>query len=289
MDGSRIQQYWSNEIQAMLETYKQFQVLIPADGRDGAAHNGEDGRYVETLIREYLKRFLPKELEVLTGFILRPAVKTGVNDRSRSGEQDTHSSQLDIIIYDSGKYPIFQRFGDNVIVPPEGVIGIISVKKKLRRTHITEEICALKLASKLCHCKNESGPLRGPFLAIISMDSVNIQPPKIFEKLENVYDSQEDYFDNLVGYIGSLKGWTVFKKRPSSSRNCTRAKYIYFNHKDEEKHLGLQFLLTGLLSVYYDKSRTSVSRPGFTAFPSGRPHDRILGDINVRAIREGGE
>ena len=66
MDGKRIQNYWSNEMQAMLDTYKQFQILIPAENRNGAAHNGEDGRYVETLIREYLKRYLPKDLEVLS-------------------------------------------------------------------------------------------------------------------------------------------------------------------------------------------------------------------------------
>ena len=57
MDGKRIQNYWSNEMQAMLDTYKQFQILIPAENRNGAAHNGEDGRYVETLMREYLKRY----------------------------------------------------------------------------------------------------------------------------------------------------------------------------------------------------------------------------------------
>lgn len=61
MDGHRIQQYWSHEMEAMLETYRQFEILIPAKGRKGAAHCGEDGRYVETLIREYLKRYLPKE------------------------------------------------------------------------------------------------------------------------------------------------------------------------------------------------------------------------------------
>ena len=37
MDGKRIQNYWSNEMQAMLDTYKQFQILIPAENRNGAA------------------------------------------------------------------------------------------------------------------------------------------------------------------------------------------------------------------------------------------------------------
>ena len=42
MDGKRIREYWSNEMQALLDTYKQFQVLIPAKNRNGADHNGED-------------------------------------------------------------------------------------------------------------------------------------------------------------------------------------------------------------------------------------------------------
>ena len=49
--------------------------------------------------------------------------------------------------------------------------------------------------------------------------------------------------------------------------------------------MGFQFLLTGILSVYYDKTRNYISRPGFTAFPSHRACDKKLGDIEVRAIR----
>ena len=75
MDGKRIQNYWSNEMQAMLDTYKQFQILIPAENRNGAAHNGEDGRYVETLIREYLKRYLPKDMIVLNILFFRDLEK----------------------------------------------------------------------------------------------------------------------------------------------------------------------------------------------------------------------
>ena len=78
-------------------------------------------------------------MEALTGSILRPAVKTGLKNRSRKNEVDSHSTQLDILIYDSAKYPIFQRFGENVIVPPEGVVGIISVKKNLHENDIVHE------------------------------------------------------------------------------------------------------------------------------------------------------
>lgn len=287
MDGTRVQEYWSNEMQAMLDTYRQFQILIPAKDRNGAAHNGEDGRYVETLIREYLKRYLPKDLEVLTGFILRPAVKTGLNNRSRKDEKDNHSTQLDIIIYDSGKYPIFQRFGENAIVPPEGVIGIISVKKNLREEDIVHEAQALKEASQLCHCVDDHNQhVRGPFLALVSMDSF-VKKEKtteqwIFEKLTTVYSKETDFFDDLVGYVGSFNKWSIFKRRPDTGE---RGEYIFFNHSKEEVHMGFQFLLTGILSVYYDKTRNFISRPGFTAFPSQRDCDKKLGDIEVQTIR----
>ena len=39
MDGKRIQNYLSNEMQAMLDVYKQFQILITAETRHGAANN----------------------------------------------------------------------------------------------------------------------------------------------------------------------------------------------------------------------------------------------------------
>lgn len=45
--------------------------------------------------------------------------------------------------------------------------------------------------------------------------------------------------------------------------------------------MGFQFLLTGILSVYYEKTRNYISRPGFTAFPSHRACDKKLGDIEL--------
>lgn len=144
----------------MFETYRQFEILIPAKGRKGAAHCGEE----------------------LTGFIMRPAVKTGLNNKIRKNEQDDNSTQLDILIYDSAKYPIFQRFGDSVIVPPEGVVGIISVKKKLKDTDIEHEVIALKNVSKLCRCNNdEQEAIRGPFLALVAMESFEKLPSILFD------------------------------------------------------------------------------------------------------------
>lgn len=104
----------------------------------------------------------------------------------------------------------------------------------------------------------------------------------IFENLAEVYSKENDYFDNLLGYIGSLNSWSIFKRRPSTG---DVGEFIYFKHNKEELHMGFQFLLTGILSVYYDKTRNYISRPGFTVFPSCRASDKKLGDIEVASIR----
>ena len=292
MDGKRIQDYWSTEVDALVQTYRQFEMLIPAPNGAGAQHRGEDGRFVEDLIREYLSRYLPKDLEVLTGFILRPAVKTGEKGTERKADVDQHSTQLDIVVFDSGTYPIFQRFGNSVIVPPEGVIAIISVKKHLNDGDVQHECEKLLDAATLCQTLSSNDPndkVRGPYLSLVSVRS-NIDKARtdtldwVFSKMQAAYASKANLtFDKLVGFVGALDEWSIFKRRPTT--NPTSAEYVGFKHQNGESHLGLQFLITGILSVYYDKSRKDMRRPGFTAFPSGRPHDRNLGTIPCSGLR----
>ena len=282
MDGKRVQQFFANEVKSLLDVYKNFETLIPANSGKGAGHRGEDGRFVETLIRSLLSKFLPRELEVLTDFIVRPAVKRDT-DKSRCDENDSHSSQLDIIIYDSAHYPLYMKYENTAIVPPEGVIGIISVKKTLSDQDIENEIAALNNASKLCHDKN----LRGPYLALIAIDSnIHKKDPDTFDWIfgkMNSYYKKDNFlsFDDTIGYIGALENWSIFKRKPDPQKKF-KAEYVVLEHRDNEPHLGLQFMLTGLLSVFYDKTRSDITRPGFTAFPSGREHDRSLGEIDIK-------
>lgn len=253
---------------------------------------GEDGRFVEDLIREYLSRHLPNGLEVLTGFILRPAVKTGETGKERSRELDTHSTQLDIIVFDSGNYPVFQRFGNSAIVPPEGVVCIISVKKHLNDGDVKKECEALFDAATLCQTlksNNKNDKVRGPYLAIISVKS-KIEKIKtdtlswIFNQVRDTYSVKSDVtFDKLIGFIGALDEWSIFKRRPD--KNLTKAEYVGFKHQNGESHLGLQFILTGALSVFYDETRRNLRRPGYTAFPSKRAHDKNLGAIPCTILR----
>ena len=288
MDGKSVRSMFSNEVKTLLDLYQQFAILVPSNKKQGAAHVGEEGRYVESLIRECIAKYLPKGIEVLTGFIMRPSTKIGQNDKNRKNDNDKHSTQLDIIVYDSEHYPIFQKFDSNVIVPPEGVIGIISVKKTLRDPDIKREIEALYDASKLCQNGVGKKRIRGPFLAIVSMNSAINKVEEsnvkwIFDNMATFYKSKTDLlFNDTVGVITSLNEFSIFKTRPGEDGK--HAEYIQFIHKQGEEYLGLELILTGLLSVYYDKTRNNIKRPGFTSFDSARKFDGKVGIINTNGL-----
>ncbi len=293
MDGVRVRGHLSREVNALLATYRQFETLVPAQNQKGAGHPGEDGRFVESLVRACLDKFLPGDLAVSSGFILRPAVKTGVNGRERKSHRDEHSTQLDIIVYDSARYPVFQRFVDAVIVPPESVVGIVSVKKTLRPKDIDAECKSLRKAAELCRSLDVKGQSRrGPYLAIIGMDyqknySTRNMPKTVFKKVSSAYPtSPAPLFDEVIGFIGVINNCgSVFKKRPEPKSTPEEAKFVGHTYGKNEEHLALQFLITGIVSVYYDPTRNTLRRPGFTGFESGRKHDHALGAVKVSGLR----
>ena len=73
----------------------------------GDANWGEEGRYKEAILRNVIKRFLPQNLSVATGFVVRDIVV---------------SKQLDIIVYDNN-YPLLFSEGDFIVTSPDNVRG----------------------------------------------------------------------------------------------------------------------------------------------------------------------
>lgn len=77
------------------------------------AHWGEDGRYKEILLADFLRSIVPNNVGVGTGFV-----------RNAQGEL---TNQIDILIYKKN-HPCFFQKGDFIILMPESVLGIIEVK-----------------------------------------------------------------------------------------------------------------------------------------------------------------
>jgi len=85
----------------------------------GDAHWGEEGGYKEAVLRNVIRKQLPDDLILGTGFIVR-----------EGGGKIKVSSQIDILIIDKNA-PVLFREGDFIITTPLNVRGIIEVKTTL--------------------------------------------------------------------------------------------------------------------------------------------------------------
>lgn len=85
-------------------------------------HWGEEGRFKEVILVNYLKKILPKHLSVGTGFVRN---------------QDKITNQIDIIIYEN-TFPLLFSEGDFIISTAENVVAIIEVKSKIEPSQLGE-------------------------------------------------------------------------------------------------------------------------------------------------------
>lgn len=89
----------------------------------GDASWGQDGSYKEAILRKIIAQFLPSNLSIGTGFIVR-------KENYIENINGTVSNQLDIIIYENKTSVIF-REGDFVILTDKPVRAVIEVKTKV--------------------------------------------------------------------------------------------------------------------------------------------------------------
>lgn len=97
----------SNEL---LETSGRFRQLV------NFSHFPEDGRYKEIILRSIIRKSMPDDVKIGTGFIIN--------------EKDEVSNQIDIIVYNSLIPPLFIA-EDLVIVTASSVFAVIEVKTSM--------------------------------------------------------------------------------------------------------------------------------------------------------------
>ena len=103
----------------------------------GSSHWGEEGRYKEAILRNVIKKFLPSNLSIGTGFVIK-----------KNNGNTQISSQIDIIIYDN-TIPVLFSEGDFVITTYKNVKGIIEVKTKIINNQLQEIIQKAETNGKL--------------------------------------------------------------------------------------------------------------------------------------------
>lgn len=90
------------------------------------SHGPSLGRFVEVLLLNLLKKYMPASLDFTSGFI-----------RGVSVDAQT-TTQIDIIAYDRLAFPILFDIGEFKVVPARSVKGIIEVKSTLTMQKLLE-------------------------------------------------------------------------------------------------------------------------------------------------------
>ncbi|MCU7870795.1 MAG: hypothetical protein KZQ98_20070 [Candidatus Thiodiazotropha sp. (ex Lucinoma borealis)] len=113
---------WSNELMARADRVRQ---LI------GDAHWLSDGHHKESLIREFLGRYLPNNLSISTGFV------------RATGQERNCSPEIDILILDPAKHPPFFNEGGLSIVPPSSVVAHYEIKTMFTKQSLSAALTTI--------------------------------------------------------------------------------------------------------------------------------------------------
>ena len=105
------------------------------DIRKSFKHPGIKGDGSEEILRRFLKKYLPKGLEVGTGEII-----------DHTGQR---SKQCDVVIYNPLRAPTFAQSDSHQVFPAEGVVAVIEVKTRLAKSRIESIVEAMKTVKSL--------------------------------------------------------------------------------------------------------------------------------------------
>jgi len=151
-------------------------------------------------IQNVLRKFLPKKFELGTGFVIKPKQKGGEHDAT---------SQIDIIVYDTG-FPVYFREGDFVILSPDAVRAIISVKENLYNQNTQKVYDDCNSIGKFIH----SGKMikdKALFNGLFSFDGFDGQRSEFHSIEENLQSCFNIYYDNQTPKPFGINKTTEFK------------------------------------------------------------------------------
>lgn len=211
-------------------------------------HWGEDGRYKEIILMNYLRRVLPDNVAVGTGF-----VKNQLNQLT---------DQIDIIVYKKNDPKLFSE-GDFVILMPESVLGIIEVKSKLTSQILCGRIKkGRKILSTIDKCHNNGQIIGRPeiFNGIFSYEKeMSFEDRVHSDKLVEQLREKSGYINHICfDHNIFMRFWVDGNPldRSEDIRSCYSFYDLSYNRIFYERtsHSGLAYgyFISNLLEIIYN-------------------------------------
>jgi hypothetical protein len=250
----------------------------------GNHHWGEDGRYKEVILMNFLRKILPQNVGIGTGFI--------------KNENNELTSQIDVIIYQRN-YPVLFSEGDFVIIPPESVIGIIEVKSKSSFITLSKKSNSLSNPSSPLEKNNRNGRIignteifNGIFSYDTSKDIIDSIKMRTFEVRMNASSAFIEQFNTYPCYINHIcLGEDILCKywesgNPQDFDNDNHPCYSFYNLssgkvlKRNGHGLAFGYFFSNLLEIVYRFTNPCVLSKQYFEYlypiENGKENYRIL-------------
>jgi len=286
MDAESLQNFLNGEHDMLTTAVDLFRDLVPTPDKDASVHSGEEGRFIEMVLAEYLREKLPTGIGIGGGFIV-----------------DVHgkwvSKQIDIILYDSVRFAPVLRYGDAVIVPLESVIGAISVKRKLYDSQLPGELASLSAIG--ARASGMSFPK--PVLALVAFDCEKNNPESAvetaFAAINTSFAPKTDVrgkihlhsWNELIDYVivfdkfilrtkgRSRRDNPDTQKKQQAKTEPLKCNYVWAGNHTVTRNVYIQHLLSGIHRAWYDEDRGNRVPRDLLAFPASGM--QMLGAIHV--------
>lgn len=200
-----------------------------------ANHHGENGAYKEAILRKIIKRFLPKNISIGTGFIV---TKNDNNTYSRT-------TQVDIILYDNN-YPLLFNEGDFIITTPKNVKAIIEVKTTIRNDD---------LENIIVKSKNNMNLIGNPhiFNGVFSYnynENIVLQTGEVSLPIKRALENSDGKINHIsLGSNTFIKYWNE-DHRLNDNHNCASNKF--FNIYDIQ-NLSFSYFISNLIDYVIEE------------------------------------
>lgn len=127
-------------------------------------HWQTDGEWKESVVRSFLRRHLPRSVEVGRGFVVSPKGP---------------STQIDVLLFDTNK-PVLFRDGDLAVVTPDAVVGAIEVRTGVDGGEFDEA------AEKLCNLIElvEGQANSSRFFGLFSFENRTTNPQRVVDSIK---------------------------------------------------------------------------------------------------------
>ena len=146
----------------------------------GENHWPTVGSWKESALRAVIRRYLPSQLHIGTGFVMTDG---GL------------STQIDVLIYDNSG-PILFQDGDLVIVTPDVIRAIIEVKTRIDRRGLKE--CLSKLNGNVQLVTSTPSNYAPMFFGLFAYEGLGLKPDFLLRTLKDVNGGRNGCVINCV-------------------------------------------------------------------------------------------